>query len=89
MKPALPSPKGVAAIRTQSVIHSLSQGGVITAAEQRASYIEGRLDALAPKTDLAQLEVRLVKEISVHLRWMVGLQLVGLGAVAAIMRFLG
>ncbi len=38
--------------------------------------------------DLAELERRLTGKIDGQLRWMVGLQLLGLGAVAAIMRFL-
>lgn len=34
--------------------------------EQRVSYIEGRLESLATKADLAKLETRLVK-------WMIGM----------------
>ena len=49
--------------------------------EERTSYIEGRLDQFATKADLAQLEIRLTVR-------MVVIQLAGLGAVAAIMRFL-
>ena len=49
--------------------------------EQRVSYIEGRLDSLATKADLAKsigdLETRLIK-------WMVGVQLGGIAAMAAV-----
>ena len=49
--------------------------------EQRVSYIEGRLDSLATKADLAKsigdLETRLIK-------WMVGVQLGGIVAMAAV-----
>ena len=49
--------------------------------EQRVSYVEGVIPSLATKEDLAKLETRLIK-------WMVIVQFLGLGAVAAIMRFL-
>ena len=45
--------------------------------EQRISRLEGAYEHLATKADLGQLENRLIK-------WMVGLQLGGLVALAAI-----
>lgn len=57
--------------------------------EQRVSYIEGRLDSLATKADLLELKAELRGDL---LKVVVGLgsmQLLGLTAVAAIMRFLG
>jgi hypothetical protein len=45
--------------------------------EQRISRLEGAYEHLATKADLSQLENRLIK-------WMVGLQLGGLVALAAI-----
>ncbi len=38
----------------------------MTTIEERVSYIEGRLDSLATKEDLASLESRLIK-------WMIGM----------------
>ena len=56
--------------------------------EQRVSYIEGKLEALATKEDLAlglsQLETRLLDKMNTHLRWTIGLQIGGYAAVAAI-----
>jgi hypothetical protein len=55
----------------------------------RVSYIEGRLDSLATKADLLELKAELRGDL---LKVVVGLgsmQLLGLTAVAAIMRFLG
>jgi hypothetical protein len=46
--------------------------------EQRVSYIEGKLESLATKDDLIKVVIGLA-----------GLQLLGLAAVAAIMRFVG
>ncbi len=45
--------------------------------EERVSFIEGKLDQFATKADMAEMESRLIK-------WMVTLQLLGLGAIAAI-----
>ncbi len=42
----------------------------------------------ATKADLGDLEVRLTKEMTVQLRWMVSIQLLGLGVVAAIVKLL-
>ncbi len=49
----------------------------MTSVEQRVSFIEGKLDQFSTKADLAELESRLIK-------WMVTLQLLGLGAIAGI-----
>ena len=49
----------------------------MTSVEQRVSFIEGKLDQFSTKPDLAELESRLIK-------WMVTLQLLGLGAIAGI-----
>ena len=57
--------------------------------DQRVSRLEGSLEHLATKADLANLKADLLKEMSNHLRWMIGLQLLGLAAIAAILRFLG
>ena len=48
--------------------------------EQRVSYIEGKLDSLATKEDVANLKADMLK-------WLVIVQFGGLSAVAAIMRF--
>ena len=57
--------------------------------DQRVSRLEGSLEHLATKADLANLKADLLKEMSNHLRWMIGLQLLGLAAIAAILKFLG
>ena len=49
----------------------------MTTTEERVSYIEGRLDSLATKSDLYQLETRLV-------RWMIGLMITAIAAAATI-----
>ena len=49
----------------------------MTSVELRVSFIEGKLDQFSTKADLAELESRLIK-------WMVTLQLLGLGAIAGI-----
>ena len=58
--------------------------------EERLASIEA---TFATKEDLAKLETRLVREMAVHLRWMIGLQLGGFaivaGIVVAVMRLLG
>ena len=43
--------------------------------EQRVSYVEGKLDSLATKADLAELETRLIK-------WIIGM-MVGSVAIAS------
>ena len=57
--------------------------------DQRVSYIEGRLDSIATKEDLANLRTELARDMTIHLRWMIGLQLAGLTAIAAVFRLLG
>ena len=57
--------------------------------EQRVSYIEGKLDSLATKEDLANLKAELKGDLNKIVMRLAGLQLLGLGAVAAIMKFLG
>ena len=46
--------------------------------EERVSFIEGKLDQFATKSDLAEMESRLIK-------WMVSIVLLGMGAMTAIM----
>ena len=43
---------------------------------------------LASKEDLANLRSELQDKLGAHLRWVIGVQLVGLGAVAAIVGLL-
>ena len=54
--------------------------------EQRVSYIEGRLDSLATKADLSELETRLSK-------WMIGMMIgsvaVGSSIALLVQRLLG
>ncbi len=65
--------------------------------EQRITALETEfrteLRHLATKADLAQLETRLVGQMNIQLRWMIGLQLGGMAVVAtvvaAIVRLLG
>ena len=52
--------------------------------EQRVGQLEGAYQHLATKADLSQLETRLTKEISHGIRWMAGLQIIGLTAIAGI-----
>ncbi len=56
--------------------------------EQRVSRIEGAYEHLATRADLTQLETRLANDISQLetrlIKWMVGLQLGGLVALAAV-----
>ena len=59
----------------------------ITRTELREE-IDRALQPYATKEDLANLETRLVKEYGTHLRWMIGLQLAGLAAIAAVLRLL-
>jgi hypothetical protein len=51
--------------------------------------LDARLNHYATKADLAALETRIIREMANQLRWMIGLQLLGLAAVAAIVKFLG
>ena len=68
--------------------------------EERVSYIEGRLDSLATKEDVARVEARLeagLGELKAELRGdmvkmalgIASLQLLSIAAVAAVMRLLG
>ena len=57
--------------------------------EERVSFIEGKIESLATKDDLANLETRLVREMSTQLRWLIGIQIGGLVAIAAVLRLLG
>ena len=64
--------------------------------EQRVGQLEGAYSHLSTKTDLSQVEARptrdignLKSDLNKIIMGLAGLQLVGLGAVAAIMRFLG
>ena len=61
--------------------------------EERLASIEAMLPSFATKEDLFRLETRIVREMAVHLRWMIGIQLGGFAivaaAVVAIMRLLG
>ena len=38
---------------------------------------------------VGDLETRLVREMTVHLRWMIGLYIVGVASIAALMKLLG
>ena len=67
----------------------------MTTLEERVSHLEGAYTHVATKADIGELkaemsEIRadLTKEMGNHLKWMIGLQLAGLTAVAAIVRFL-
>ena len=59
------------------------------AVEERVSRLEGAYDHLATKADLAELKADLNKTLIQMTIGLAGLQLIGLGAVAAILRFLG
>ena len=57
--------------------------------EERVSRTEGAYDHLATNADLAELKADLNKTLIQMTIGLAGLQLIGLGAVAAILRFLG
>ena len=57
--------------------------------EERVSRLEGAYDHLATKADLAELKADLNRTLIQMAIGLAGLQLLGLGAVAAILRFLG
>ena len=57
--------------------------------EERVSRLEGAYDHLATKADLAELKADLNRTMIQMVIGLAGLQLIGLGAVAAILRFLG
>ena len=61
--------------------------------EQRVTALETEfrteLKHLATKADLEGLKSDLRTDMSMHLRWLIGLQLGGLTAIAAIMKFVG
>ncbi len=56
----------------------------MTTVEERVSFIEGRLDQFATKADIADVRTDLAALESRLIKWMVTLQLLGLGAIAAI-----
>ena len=62
----------------------------MTTVEERISYIEGRLDSLATREDIAELRGELRAEIKSEanklIMWLAGLQLVGLGVIATLLR---
>ena len=57
--------------------------------EQRVGQLEGAYQHLATKADLAELKAELKGDLLRLVIGLAGLQLIGLGAVASIMRFLG
>ncbi len=57
--------------------------------EQRLGQLEGAYAHLATKADLAELKAEIRGDLNKVVIGLAGLQLIGLGAVAAIMRFLG
>ena len=57
--------------------------------EQRLGQLEGAYGRLATKADLAELKAEIRGDLNKVVIGLAGLQLIGLGAVAAIMRFLG
>ncbi len=57
--------------------------------EQRLGQLEGAYARLATKADLAELKAEIRGDLNKVVIGLAGLQLIGLGAVAAIMRFLG
>jgi hypothetical protein len=57
--------------------------------EQRVGQLEGAYQHLATKADLAELKAELRGDLLRLVIGLAGLQLIGLGAVASIMRFLG
>ena len=60
----------------------------ITRSELREE-LDVRLRHYATKADLASLETKLSAKMDAQVRWLVGFQMLGLGIIAAIMRFLG
>ena len=72
----------------------------MTTLEERVSHIEGRMDSLATKEDVARVEARLeagLGELRGELRadmmkmalGVASMQLLGIAAIAAVMRLLG
>ena len=62
---------------------------MVATVEQRVSYIEGRIDSLATKADLSEMKAELRGDLLKVVIGLGGMQLLGLAAVAAIMRLLG
>ena len=60
----------------------------MAAIEQRGSYIEGKIDALATKAYLADLKAELRGDLLHVAIGFAGLHLIGLGAVATIVQLL-
>ena len=67
-----------------SLIVTLTRELVVEDIQQRVSRIESDRNHLATKEDLAQLETRLVKALSDQTKWMVGLMIATIIAVAAV-----
>ena len=61
---------------------------MVATVEQRVSYIEGRIDSLATKADLSEMKAELRSDLLKVVIGLGGMQLLGLAAVAAIMRLL-
>ena len=64
--------------------------------EERVGHLEGAYEHLATKADIETLRTEIEKlrtdlshTMAVHLRWMIGIQLSGLAALAAVLRLLG
>ena len=57
--------------------------------EERVNFIEGKIDTLTTKSDLADLKAELRGDLLRVAIGFAGLHLIGLGAVAAIMQLLG
>ena len=61
---------------------------VTATVEERPSRIEGAYEHLATKSDVSQLEIRMVNSEARMIHWMVGLVLGGLGAGIGLTAFL-
>ena len=61
---------------------------VTAAVEERLSRIESAYEHLATKSDVSQLEIRMVDSEARMIRWMVGLVLGGLGVGIGLTTFL-
>ena len=58
---------------------------MVATVEERVSFIEGRLDQFATKADVADLKTEMAEIESRIIKWMVAMQLLAVGAIAAIM----
>lgn len=61
---------------------------VTATVEERLSRIESAYEHLATKSDVSQLEIRMVNSEARMIRWMVGLVLGGLGVGIGLTTFL-